>query len=204
MSKVTFNYGTTGLTNIYIVFTAEAGTIWNGSALEAILAANWATYDIAMTEASTTGIYQATIPALPAGVYGVTAYLQAGGSPATTDTPLGSSQLVWDGSAEVRQTGDAFARLGAPANGSIAADIATRQTLGAGSVAEIFTINDGVNPLDGVDVWVTTDLAGTDVVARGYTNISGQVTLMLDPGSYYAWKQLSGYTFTNPEAFTVV
>jgi len=68
-SKATFSYGITAQ-NTYITITAEAGTVWNGSALESILAANWSTYALAMAEADTTGIYQATIPAtLPAGIY---------------------------------------------------------------------------------------------------------------------------------------
>ena len=29
------------------------------------------------------------------------------------------------------------------------------------------------------------------------------VSFLLDAGTYYAWKQLAGYNFTNPEAFTV-
>lgn len=76
-------------------------------------------------------------------------------------------------------------------------------TLEAGSTSWTITITDGSNPLDGVDVWVTTDLAGTNLVARGTTNASGEVTFLLDVGLYYCWKQLTGYTFTNPESFTV-
>ena len=74
---------------------------------------------------------------------------------------------------------------------------------GAGSVSTVITVNDGSNPLDGVHVWVTTDLAGANAVASGYTNTGGTVTLLLDVGSYYVWMQLSGYTFTNPQALTV-
>jgi hypothetical protein len=54
-----------------------------------------------------------------------------------------------------------------------------------------------------VDVWITTDEAGENIVARSYTDASGQVTFMLDAGDYYLWKQLGGYTFTNPEEITV-
>ncbi len=76
-------------------------------------------------------------------------------------------------------------------------------TLGAGAIAWPITINDGVNPLDGVDVWVSTDSAGNNVIARGITDDNGVVTFMLDLGTYYAWKQLAGYNFTNPQSFTV-
>jgi len=76
-------------------------------------------------------------------------------------------------------------------------------TLGAGSVQYTITVDDGVNPLDGVDVWITTDVAGSNLIARGLTDDAGEVTFSLDPGSYYAWKQLAGYAFTNPESFVV-
>ena len=76
-------------------------------------------------------------------------------------------------------------------------------TLEAGSTSWVITITDGSNPLDGCDVWVTTDVNGTNLVARGTTNASGEVTFLLDNGSYYCWKQLTGYSFTNPESFTV-
>lgn len=81
--------------------------------------------------------------------------------------------------------------------------IATRTTLGPGSTAITVTINDGVNPLDGVDVWLTTDVAGTDTIARGNTDALGNITFMLDAGTYYVWKQLAGYTFTNPNTLVV-
>lgn len=74
---------------------------------------------------------------------------------------------------------------------------------GGGSVAKNVYIKHGGVPIDGVDVWVTTDLAGTNVIARGYTNALGLIVFYLDPGTYYAWKALAGYTFTNPESFTV-
>jgi hypothetical protein len=85
----------------------------------------------------------------------------------------------------------------------IDAAISSRVTLGSGSVSWVITINVDGSPKDGVDVWITTDEAGANVIARGDTDDSGQVTFLLDTGSYYAWKQLAGYSFTNPEAFTV-
>ena len=76
-------------------------------------------------------------------------------------------------------------------------------TLGSGSVEYEITITDGSNPLDSVDVWITTDLAGSNVIARGFTADDGTIQFMLDTGTYYCWKQLAGYGFTNPESFTV-
>lgn len=74
---------------------------------------------------------------------------------------------------------------------------------GGGATANVITINDGTNPLDGVDVWATTDSAGTNVVARANTDASGNVTFYLDAGTYYIWKQLAGYSFTNPQTLVV-
>lgn len=74
---------------------------------------------------------------------------------------------------------------------------------GSGSTSTTVTVDDGVNPKDGVDVWISTDSAGTNVVARGSTGALGTVVFMLDAGTYYAWKQLAGYDFTNPQSFTV-
>lgn len=74
---------------------------------------------------------------------------------------------------------------------------------GTGSISWPITITVGGLPVDGVDVWVTTDSAGSNTIASGTTNDSGIVTFLLDAGTYYAWKQLAGYSFTNPESFTV-
>jgi hypothetical protein len=76
-------------------------------------------------------------------------------------------------------------------------------TVGAGSISHSITVDDGSNPLDGVDVWVSTNESGTNVIARASTNAFGIVTFMLDAGTYYCWKQLAGYAFTNPQTFTV-
>ena len=76
----------------------------------------------------------------------------------------------------------------------------------AGANSYPITINDpGGLPIDGVNVWISTDIAGTSVIWNGYTNALGLVTPtpMLDTGNYFAWKQKAGYTFTNPQAFSV-
>lgn len=63
-----------------------------------------------------------------------------------------------------------------------------------------YTVTDGVNPLEGVEVWVTTDIAGANVIWNGSTDSSGVARdsggylPYLDAGTYYFWKQLGGYT----------
>lgn len=63
--------------------------------------------------------------------------------------------------------------------------------------------------IEGVEVWITTDLAGNNVIWNGHTDAAG-VTRdddgnlpWLDPATYYFWSQKSGYTFTNPDTEVV-
>jgi hypothetical protein len=76
---------------------------------------------------------------------------------------------------------------------------------GAGTILHTYTITDSADgtPIDGVEVWVSTDAAGSNVIASGYTNSSGVVSFMLDAGTYYFWRKRSGYNFTNPDTETV-
>lgn len=72
---------------------------------------------------------------------------------------------------------------------------------GAGTIQHTYTVTDSADgtPIDGVEVWVSTDAAGVNVIASGYTNSSGIVIFMLDAGTYYFWRKRSGYNFTNPD-----
>ena len=73
---------------------------------------------------------------------------------------------------------------------------------GAGAISWTYTLTElsTGNPISGADVWATTDEAGTDIVASGVTDASGEVTFYLDAtsGTYYVWRQLAGWNFTNP------
>jgi hypothetical protein len=74
-------------------------------------------------------------------------------------------------------------------------------TCGSGSVVFIYTLTDSTTglPIAGALIWVTTDLAGLNPVAQGYSNALGQVQFMLAPGNAYFWRQKAGYTFVNPD-----
>ena len=76
---------------------------------------------------------------------------------------------------------------------------------GAGTIQHTYTVTDSSDgmPIDGVEVWVSTDAAGVDVVASGTTNTFGVVIFMLDAGTYYFWRKCSGYNFNNPDLETV-
>jgi hypothetical protein len=55
------------------------------------------------------------------------------------------------------------------------------------------------DPIPGVEIWITTDLAGTNSIWRGTTDAFGVARdtdgnlPYLDPGTVYVWKQVSGY-----------
>ena len=77
----------------------------------------------------------------------------------------------------------------------------TPSSLGPGKTQVTYTLTDaGATPIPNANVWVTTDVNGTNIVASSVTNDSGEVVFYLDSGStYYVWKQKAGYTFENPE-----
>ena len=77
---------------------------------------------------------------------------------------------------------------------------------GAGAITFVYTLTNSVDgtPIDNADVWVTTDIAGANVIASGVTDLAGQVTFYLDPGTLYFWRQCDGWTFDNPDTEVVV
>jgi hypothetical protein len=74
------------------------------------------------------------------------------------------------------------------------------EIFGSGSVTVPIECQIGGVALDGVEVKITLDAAGTQIVAGPWTtNASGVVTFYLEPpGDYYVWRQRSGCNFTNP------
>jgi hypothetical protein len=75
---------------------------------------------------------------------------------------------------------------------------------GSGAIAWTIECQVAGTPIEGVEVWVTTDEDGANVIAGTLiTDSAGEVDFMLDAGTYYAWRQLGGYNFTNPQSFTV-
>jgi hypothetical protein len=77
------------------------------------------------------------------------------------------------------------------------AQIIASSSTGTGALLFVYTVIDSATlaPLDGVRVWVTTtnDASETPPRASGTTDAFGDVSLMLDPGWYYFWKQLAGW-----------
>lgn len=76
---------------------------------------------------------------------------------------------------------------------------------GDGTSSMSFTIEDvNNNPIQFASAWVTTDEAGSNIIAGVLTtNADGQVTFQLYPGNYYLWRQHPNYNIINPQYFTV-
>lgn len=78
-----------------------------------------------------------------------------------------------------------------------------------GAIEYTYTINDGSNPIDGAQVWISTDLAGSNVIWSGFSDANGFARAAndekpwLDAGTYYGWAKKSGYSFANPDTLTV-
>lgn len=71
---------------------------------------------------------------------------------------------------------------------------------GAGAITWTYTLTDSVTsaPIDGAEVWITTDVEGTNVIASGVTNTLGVVVFTLDAATLYFWRKKAGYNFSNP------
>lgn len=90
--------------------------------------------------------------------------------------------------------------------GTVGAKLNDVQTLGSGAITFTYTLTSSVDatPIADADVWVTTDAAGSNVVASGQTNASGIVTFYLDAGTVYVFRQKSGWDFDpNPDTEVV-
>lgn len=113
------------------------------------------------------------------------------------------SDAVWD---EVLA-----GHLAAGSTGAALNTAGSATTFPAGAINYTYTVTDSLTllPLDGVQVWFATDLAGTNIVWSGVTDAFGvarDVNLnlpALNAGTYYAWVQLASYTATNPQTIVV-
>lgn len=74
---------------------------------------------------------------------------------------------------------------------------------GTGTGTYTDTVTDGVDPLDNVLVQLSTDSAGANMAYRAYTGADGVFAMHPDPGTYYVWLELAGYSFTQGAEVTV-
>lgn len=112
MANEIYLYDPTSSETLYATVQNSTAQMWNGSAWETLVVANWTTYDIAMTETPASSYnYVATFPtAIASGYYTIAIYRQAGASPAITDERLKAYQynnavvpasLAWSGAAAI-------------------------------------------------------------------------------------------------------
>lgn len=81
----------------------------------------------------------------------------------------------------------------------------------AGAVPFTYTVTDSVSllPIEGVEVWFATDLAGSNIVWKGDTDAFGLARDVngelpnLDAGTYYVFRQKAGYIFVDPDTEVV-
>ncbi len=76
---------------------------------------------------------------------------------------------------------------------------------GAGAISWPFIVTNATTgaPIDGAEVWVTTDTGGTNIIASGTTDASGTVTFLLDAGIYCFWVKKAGFNFPGYKQETV-
>jgi hypothetical protein len=95
----TLNVVWNGSATIYANISDNSRNTWNGSGFEAYNSGHVSNYDIPLT-ALGGDLYSASVPvAVPVGTYIFYYYLQASGSPATTDELIDSYTATWNGQA---------------------------------------------------------------------------------------------------------
>ncbi|MDR3707305.1 MAG: hypothetical protein P4L33_03315 [Capsulimonadaceae bacterium] len=87
---------------VYAIVTNGGGQVWNGTGFEAPSSSDWASYAVALSEASGTGVYFGSFPGgiATAGLYRVIVYARSGSTPTPTDTAIGGGQISWTGTFE--------------------------------------------------------------------------------------------------------
>lgn len=72
-------------------------------------------------------------------------------------------------------------------------------TSGPGSIQTTITCQSGGNPVAGVEVWISTDQQGNNVVAGTLVSDDfGKATFLLDVGTYFVWRDSVSHQFPNP------
>ncbi len=111
-NEISWRHSGTGKT-LYATIRSTAGEMWNtaGTVFEGLTVANWADYDIALTETPASSyFYVGTFPAVAGnmvvGWYWVDIFEQAGAGPAIGDTLAGTLLLYWNGTTAKPWAGD--------------------------------------------------------------------------------------------------
>lgn len=135
----------------------------------------------------------------------VSSRLDGGSYTAPDNTSIGTILGRTDVATSTRASAADYTAARAAKLDNLDVAVSTRVSVGIGSTSCPITVTDSSgSPIDGVAVWISTDVAGANVVAgTTYTAGNGVATFLLDPGTYYAWLQRDGVNFVNPTEVTV-
>jgi hypothetical protein len=111
-------------------------------------------------------------------------------------------------------TVDSGETLATAVPGSVVDEIAggtTGTIFPAGAINFTYTVTDSVTtlPIEGVEVWFSTDNPAVNIVWKGDTDAFGVARDVLgnlpalDAGNYFVWRQKAGYTFADPDTEVV-
>lgn len=200
-------FSTTGVAE-----TSTAGTYRVAGGVVAPLAGGYIVWGVvgtdyaeATVESASANVTYLAGSAVTSGVLPAAAAGASGGLP-VLDANLAASANVtlWKGATAPAMTGDAYARLGAPAGASVSADIAAiaadvAAIDNSGTYSYSNTVDDGSgNLLDGVYIQLSTNSGFTNIVTTTHSNASGAFTVRSDTaGTHYLRLQLAGYSFTD-------
>lgn len=156
---------------LYAILRNGAGAVYNGSTFDATpTTGEWTTYDIAMTEDASTGLYRGTMPAVAAGAYAFDVRLQAGGSPAATDRVVGQGAILWNGAA------DSLDRLARSAGQIVPGTVDTTAFTPTTTQFEADDITEATasHYVDRMVLWTSGALAGQVTGVTAYTLAGGR------------------------------
>lgn len=111
---------------------------------------------------------------------------------------LAGRVVMWDtGETVPRYATEMFAFTSEALDVAAILALVTTTSAGRGAITWTYTLTEAdTTPIPDAEVWITTDEAGSEVVASGRTNASGVVTFYLDDGStVYVWSQKTGVNF---------
>lgn len=146
-------------------------------------------------------IHKVTGEAVTAGT--ATGYITInGGTQAElTNTPVHEGNGQWSVNLTAAETNGEIIGLAFTHSSAVPCYFTIKTTSG-GVNSVLITVDDGVNPILGVDVAVY-DSTNAVYITGGKSNSSGQLTLYLDDGTYSVRLRKVGVDFTNPETLTV-
>lgn len=95
--------GTANSGTLYARIMNPAGLWWNGSSFESYVAANYSTYDVALTRQGSSSVHVANFPSgiTSSGTYEYFVHRQSGASPAESDLVINTGKVDWTGTVSI-------------------------------------------------------------------------------------------------------